>query len=260
MENGDTVNLFVKYLADGGANNFGHRGGLLYEADFYKDVLSTLPISQIKYYGTCKLGDDSIMVLDFLEDSLRFAKSKDRHSLEKAASWLGKFHSFKHDKVPGYITRYDEAYYNVWLNKFIKIADPLSEEFPILREVITCFSENSWMLTEGPNTFIHGEYYSRNVLYKDGTIYPVDWESAGWASGEIDLASLIEQWDQVTISNAKAAYITARWPEGDFSLVDFEKRLILCKMYFFFRWCPFRLDEINWIRKEKVYTIQFSLT
>jgi thiamine kinase-like enzyme len=97
------------------------------------------------------------------------------------------------------------------------------------------------------------------VLIKSGVIYPVDWESSAAAPGEMDLASLIEHWDKISIAGAKEAYQNARWPNGNFSKKDFEQTLMICRIHLFFRWCPFRMDKSAWIKNEKMFSYLVQL-
>ena len=104
-------------------------------------------------------------------------------------------------------------------------------------------------------TFIHGEYYTKNILVQKGIIYPIDWESAAIGPGEIDLASLIEGWDEKRKNIALKSYLKTRWPDGLFSESEFEKRLLLVRIYFFLRWTgehddpEFWLNRTNWFKK-----------
>jgi thiamine kinase-like enzyme len=91
------------------------------------------------------------------------------------------------------------------------------------------------------STVIHGEFYPKNVLFHDGTIYPVDWESAAIGAAEIDLAALIEGWPAETVQACTQEYKGARWPTG--VPVDFERRLAGARLYLQFRWLG---DQPDW--------------
>ena len=69
---------------------------------------------------------------------------------------------------------------------------------------------------------------------QDGVIYPVDWESAAIAAGEIDLASLTDRWPSSIIEQCELEYQHARWPQG--APVEFERRLTTARLYLHFRW------------------------
>ena len=90
------------------------------------------------------------------------------------------------------------------------------------------------LLKSAPPVLIHGEYYSSNILYRNEIVYPVDWESAAMAAGEIDLAALTERWPPEIVRQCELEYQRARWPEG--SPADFERTLAVAKLYLHFRW------------------------
>ena len=83
-----------------------------------------------------------------------------------------------------------------------------------LAGLATTFEERASELTSAPQTIIHGEYYPKNILVREGEIFPVDWESAAVAAGEIDLASLTEGWPEEDKRVCQAEYCAARWPNG----------------------------------------------
>ena len=101
------------------------------------------------------------------------------------------------------------------------------------------------LLLAPPVTIIHGEFYQKNVLLRDGTIYPVDWQSAAIASGEIDLAALVERWPAAIARACEDAYQRARWPDG--APTDFLRRLDAARVYLQFRWLG---DRPEWTTDE----------
>jgi thiamine kinase-like enzyme len=94
-----------------------------------------------------------------------------------------------------------------------------------------------------PPTVIHGEYTPKNVLVRDGIIYPVDWESAAIAVGEIDLAILTDRWPVEIVQQCKLEYQRARWPEG--WPVDFERTFDAAQLYLHFLWLGYQPDSIT---------------
>ena len=111
--------------------------------------------------------------------------------------------------------------------------------------LLVFLKNNLALLISEPQTIIHGEYYPANILIKDGAIYPIDWESAAVGPGEIDLATLIEGWDQKLAEEAKQAYIISKAASGTFSQAVFEKRLLLSQLYLFMRWWPDNLNNLS---------------
>jgi thiamine kinase-like enzyme len=80
---------------------------------------------------------------------------------------------------------------------------------------------------------------------RDKMIFPVDWESAAIAAGEIDLASMTEGWPSDIVTRCREAYQRARWgngvPEGS------QIRLKAAEMYLQFRWLG---DNAAWTHAE----------
>jgi hypothetical protein len=237
-KDGKTYSLFCKYLAGMGANNFGHRGGVEYEAKIYELILDKAPVSKIKFFGQCRLNEngDLLLVIEYLGESLRMLYSSDPDAIIKAAEWIGNFHKIQEVNAPSFVTVYDKAYYLIWSERFRNLTKALHEKFPWLISLANYYEINVDSLLSCNQTIIHGEFYPKNILLKEGIIYVVDWESAAIAPGEIDLASLIEGWDNDMIHKIKSAYKKARWPEENFSKDEFEKRILLTQIYFHFWW------------------------
>ena len=102
-------------------------------------------------------------------------------------------------------------------------------------------------LVDRPTTVIHGEFTPHNVLMRNGHAYPVDWESAAIAIGEIDLVCLTDKWPAHVASQCEREYQSARWPDG--APDDFSYRLDLARLYWNFRWLG---DRPEWTTSEKV--------
>src|SRR5213076_728303 len=91
-----------------------------------------------------------------------------------------------------------------------------------------------------PATVIYGEYYPDNILMRDSTIYPVDWESTAIGAGEIDLASLTDGWPERLVQQCGIEYQRTRWPAG--APREFSQRLEAARTYWAFRWLASRLE------------------
>jgi thiamine kinase-like enzyme len=102
------------------------------------------------------------------------------------------------------------------------------------------------VLLAQPPTIIHGEYYPKNVLIRESTVYPVDWESTALAAGEIDLAALTDRWPPALVTEAEHAYAHARWPGGTPS--GFSKALDAARLYVQLRWLgdPLTRQKQRW--------------
>ena len=140
MADGTEREFFCKYLAGGGPNAFGHRGGVEYESLVYKKILSGIPLSMIHYYGESRMANnDMVVVLEFLGHYLRFVKSGDPDGLVKAAGWIGSFHRLMEGQSPDFIRRYDKSYYQSWMDHFRKVNACLWESHPVLDKLLTLF-------------------------------------------------------------------------------------------------------------------------
>jgi aminoglycoside phosphotransferase (APT) family kinase protein len=102
-------------------------------------------------------------------------------------------------------------------------------------------------LSAAPATVIHGEYVPHNVLIRRDDAYPIDWESAAIAFGEIDLASLVDKWPPDVEQACEREYQRARWPSGP--PPNFLQTLDMARLYWDFRWLG---DRPEWTGSEKV--------
>jgi len=166
-----------------------------------------------------------------------------------AARWIGRFHNATEECLLGAsmrsLTRYDAEYYLAWARRTSLLADHLRQRFPWLTTLCGRFEEVVALLLASPQSVIHGEYYPSNVLFRGGTVYPIDWESAAVAAGEIDLASLTENWGAEIERQCELEYQRVRWPKG--SPADFERRLCSARLYLQFRWlCHENRDILAW--------------
>ena len=241
LADGRKLRLFCKYEAGRTHSVYGHRGDISYEALVYRNVLGPSKVTTPRFYG--EYADVSTggkwLVLDYLEKSVRVSKTPEPGAMRLASRWIAQFHAANElppSKVPvGSLKRYDDKYYLGWVRRTLLFARNLRGSFPWLPILCERFEELVVpLLLELPVTVTHGEYYPRNVLYSKGTIYPVDWESAAVAIGEIDLASLTEEWPAKTVRQCEGEYRRTRWPEG--SPADFERVMGAARLYLLFRW------------------------
>lgn len=236
LPNGQLVTLFGKYLAGLGPNNHGHRGGVEYEIRIYDELLRKLPLPKAGFWGKCYFDEmnETLLLMDFLEGSYSLKGNPDVTLYMNAASWIAGMHNFFENNVPSFVKVYDKDYYTVWLNRMENQPAILASQ-PWLKEVITFFHNRIDILLDAPQTLIHGEYYSKNILIRDRVIYPVDWESAAYAPGEIDLASIIEARKPDVVEQIKKSYIRTRFNNEEFDKTAFEKKLMMAQLYLHFR-------------------------
>jgi aminoglycoside phosphotransferase (APT) family kinase protein len=132
------------------------------------------------------------------------------------------------------LNRYDTAYYLGWVHRTWQFAGRLQQRFPWLGTLCAGAEELAALLVETPPCIIHGEYYPNNILCSDAAIYPVDWESAAIAAGEIDLVSLTDRWSRNIVRQCELEYQRVRWPHG--SPATFAQKLAAARLYMHFRW------------------------
>jgi thiamine kinase-like enzyme len=175
-----------------------------------------------------------------------------------AARWIGQFHAATETRLQKanlpFLRTYDAAYYLGWSQRTLHYAGGLRQRFPWLEPLCERFKEAVTTLLIAPPTVIHGEYYPKNILYREGKIYPIDWESAAIAAGEIDLASLVEGWPEEIAHQCRLQYRQARWPAG--APGDIERTLCAAQMYLHFRWLGDRPETAtNEWRLEQLHAI-----
>jgi hypothetical protein len=251
---GATLRLFCKHAAGHNHNTHGHRGGVAYEAQVYGSVLSSLGAPVPRCYGAYPDGSGTgdLLVLEYLEESLWVHKSRDPTAMARAARWLGTFHASgqrylgpSRNGAGAFLNVYDRAYYHGWARRSAQFAGVWHDRFPWLPDLWDRAEEPLAVLLEAPPTIIHGEFYPENILDHQGAVYPVDWESAAVAAGEVDLATLTEGWPPEVARACEVEYRRTRWPAGP--PADFERRLTAARFYLFLRWMG---DRPEWTSHE----------
>jgi thiamine kinase-like enzyme len=242
--NGSELRLLCKYGAGHGSSLSGitsHKGGVPYEAAVYSHILRTARATTPTFYGAYwdVKTDQTWLILEYLDDSVRLQKTQEPSAaIGVAARWIGRFHNATEERLSGasmrFLTRYDTEYYLGWARRTSLLAGHLRQRFPWLTTLCRRFEDVVPLLLDSPPTVIHGEYYPKNILFGGETVYPVDWESAAVAAGEIDLAALTENWGAEIGRQCELEYQQVRWPKG--SPVNFEERLCAAQIYLQFRW------------------------
>jgi hypothetical protein len=239
---GSELRLFCKYGSDETNHNcHGHRGGVAYEAAVYSQILQRSRATTPKYYGTyiAEWDCDTWLILDYMANAVRLTRAADPGAMNSAAAWIGRFHA-DHELGAASAARpslhtYDANYYQGWARRTNEFAGALHRDFGWLATLCRRFEEVVPLLMAATQTVIHGEYYpAKNILYADGIVCPVDWESAAIAAGEIDVAALTEGWPAGAARECEYQYQRNRWPEGAPS--DFERTLGAARLYLAFRW------------------------
>ncbi len=249
LDDGREIPLFCKYATGRTHQVYGHRGDVAYEAEVYRSILAPSRTPTVEFVGTHEdHAGGTWLVLEYLQDGIRVGKVPDVAAMPLAARWIGHFHR-RHERgpdapFPAALKRYDADYYRGWAERTRAFAGELHERFRWLCRVCDALDEVIAELLRQPQTIIHGEYYSSNILFRDGAVYPVDWESAAAAVGEIDLAMLVDGWPDDTVTRCIDEYCAARWPEG--VPPGFGVRLDRARLYVGLRWLGDRPEWTRW--------------
>jgi len=235
------LRLLCKYFADAGNESYGARAGVEYEADVYRELLQGLDLSCPGFYGIYRDPSNrhSGLLLEYLADSVRIYQHPDPDTVfVEAARWIGRFHALCSTCVSSpslsFLLSYDPEYYRGWARRTLEVAEQAGAVPRWLETVCNRFDEVIEVLCAAPSTIIHGEYYPKNILVQDRSIYPVDWESAAIACGEIDLATITEGWVQDKAEKLEHEYQQARWPHA--APDDFHRVLVAARIYIQLRW------------------------
>jgi hypothetical protein len=239
---GEDLRLFFKY--GGGfeeATGFGHRGGVSYEARVYQDLLQPLGVRTVPFYGTHLDSEAGAtwLILGFQPGWCIEMR------LGLAARWIGEFHRAATarfgSRPPAWLKRYDRAHYAQVAHQTREHAERLGVGLPWLPAACEAFESTAVDLLGSRPAVIHGELYPHNVMRHLDTVLPVDWESAAFGAGEIDLASLTEGWPAADVDECLREYAAARWPGG--SPQDFDAAFDAARLYLDFRWLSEKPDD-----------------
>src|ERR1051326_3808182 len=278
--NGREERVFVKYEAGQSHESYGHRGGVNYEAKVYHHLLRHYPGFRPRCLGahTDPQNGETWLVLEYIENCVPVIEipvkdpAREPISMLESARWIARFHAAheqsaapRRSNVTGLLKCYDAEYYTGWCRRTAQLTRPLHNVHPWLPEL--CKKEAEWLaiLLTAPQTIIHGEYYGKTLMFREGEVFPVDWESTALAVGEIDLAALTEgrHWPARGVEQCERVYEKTRWPNsphpsrtGSSSAPrasspfhpTFQQTLDAARIYLHFRWLGERPD---WTLREK---------
>ncbi|MDQ3683651.1 MAG: hypothetical protein M3352_11380 [Bacteroidota bacterium] len=240
FKDGQDIKVRCKYMTGDENNQEGrHRGGVIYEARAYEYLFQQSQLSIAHYYGHFLIESTNVygLVLQYIEGAMNLNQAPYPEGLEKASYWIGFAHSFFENKNTHLINKYNQDYYKNWATNVLNISSGLKGSHPWLCDIATFFIGNIQHLVNVDQTLVHGEYYPNNILYKNVAVYPVDWESAAFGAGEIDLASLTEGYGERDIERVVKIYTDVRWPGCHMHANNqFVQRLNVARLYFHMRW------------------------
>jgi hypothetical protein len=255
---GQEQKIFLKYgPSSRHSSDFSLRAGVSYEAAIYRAILGKVNIRTAKFLGEYSDRNDTHwLALEYLPDTM-YVNLAGEEALVESARVIGQFHNECDvlDLCQTFpLITYDKQFYYSLSQRFldrIQREEIFTSKRNALGKSIQAFMELIPALVKA-TTLVHGEYYPRNILVSNKGIFPIDWEGAAIAPGEIDLAHLTQGWGEEVSRRCIDAYAHVRWPSR--VPAEFERRLEAARFYLCLRW----LSEdwawsmpsmISWIRE-----------
>ncbi len=238
------------------------------ERTMYEEVLPTLPISALRYYGYLEAGDGAVWI--FIEDAggLKFSAAEEAHRI-LAAHWLGALHSSagrtsaleilprrdpssclemlragRANIRKSFINPAMSTTYVDELEEVVALLDRLEAHWPVLEASCRTF----------PSTLVHGDWRPKNVRVRQteqGTrLYVMDWETAGWGVPAVDLANSHGPSDAPLLDlSVYHAIVGKVWPDLDLRTLHYMTHIgrILRRVVAIY-WASLGLD-FAWIEK-----------
>ena len=178
----------------------------------YESILAQADLNSPRYFGSYVDEADVRYLLLERIPGLRLWECEEFESWREAARWLARMHSrvsvetARATPAGLHLLHYDRAFYEAWLHRAQQFHEPdadltmLVQRHPYIVE----------RLLDQPTAFIHGEFYSANILVEDRAtlaVRPVDWEMAALGPALVDLAHLVAgQWSDDERTDVADAY------------------------------------------------------
>lgn len=219
------------------------RFGVDYSAAVHARLLAAAPWPCPAALGVIDVGSPArrALVMDHLDGCLRVGEAPDESGIVAAAAWCGRFHAWAEPRTAArelaFLVRHDADSYRAWSARAVAIAAAAGAAPAWLARVRDRHDAWAGLLAAGDRTIIHGEFSVPNVLWRDGMIFPVDWESAAVGPGEIDLAALVFGWPANVEQACLAAYRRARGA-GPEEGGDAATRFAAAMLHTGLRWLP----------------------
>ncbi|MEA2159550.1 MAG: hypothetical protein QOD66_1930 [Solirubrobacteraceae bacterium] len=238
LASGAELTLLGKVGPSVDQDHWGLVRGLAYEAGVYRHVLVDDDPTP-RFYGS---HDDprtgrTWLFLEYLGEGWQLDLGPE-DAIVEAARMIGELHSRTAPTLgaesPSVLNRYDGRYYEDCVRNVGPLVEKWRPRLPALDRLVAGFQREFAVLLSAPQTIVHGELTPHNVVWAYDRPYIVDWEEAAIGAGEVDLASLTDDWDEDLVSLATTAYLQSRWPEG--APHDFPRALRAARVFWLFRW------------------------
>jgi len=237
---GSREHLLCKYAHGVESMPFSPHYGLVHESRVYQQLMRHPSLSLPRYWGSFTDDETSefAFVMRFYPGGMTAAQACDEGGVTELIRWMAEFHTWGEAQVAepqwDFLTRYDAAYYAHWLDLTNTLAGPLAHEYPWLEQAAAAYRDRIPLLVTRPPTILHGELTTRNTLWTDGGIMPIDWETAAVGPAEIDLALFTFDWDLEDVRTLEESYVQVRWqgspPEG------FGDVMLAARLYVSYHW------------------------
>lgn len=244
--------LFLKYDRAAPDAEPRCRQGVAYCSRVHERVVCRLPLPSVPCLGAVGIGGPPVTVIvsEHLTGALRVNEAPDESGVVAAAEWCGRLHAWgatrRNDPTLSFLVRYDLDYYRAWSRRARALAAAVGFESESFEAICGGFEAGAPRLAAAERTTIHGEFGPQNILWRAGLVYPVDWESAAFGAGAIDLAALLFAWPTETVRRSIDAYWRAREaavPTG------FDAEFAAATAYTALRWLPVPggRDDPRWL-------------
>ena len=169
------------------------------EFTVYEQTLRALDIGAARYFGSFTTSTCGRVLLLERSDGTPLWQIGEFEAWREAARWLARFHtgarrgSVPLRSAPRHLLQYDREFYQCWMARALDFGTGRHDRLEQLADKYASVVE--WLMAQ-PREFIHGEYYSGNILVERRPEVPfeirtVDWEMAAVAPALIDLANLL---------------------------------------------------------------------
>jgi len=217
------------------------RHGAAYCGLVHERLVGRLPLPHVRCLGLVWIGGPPVAALVFenLAGALRVNEAPDESGVLAAAEWCGRLHAWGSrrldDPTLGFLDRHDRGFYRAWAVRGRELAAAVGPVPASIETICSEFESRSAALAAAESTTIHGEFGPQNVLWRDGVVYPVDWESAAVGPGAIDLATLLFGWPADVVRRGIEAY----WRSRDSTVPrGFDATFAAATVYTALRWLP----------------------
>lgn len=244
--------LFLKYDRPAPDPEPRFRHGLAYDGLVHERIVSRLPLPHVACLGVVDIGSPpaATLVLEHLTDGVRVNEAPDASAVLAAAEWCGRLHAWGaarcDERDLAFLVRHDLPSYLAWSTRGRTLAAAVGTRSDALDATCARFEAQAAVLAAAGRTTIHGELGPQNVLWRDGVVYPVDWESAAVGPGAVDLAALLFAWPAELVRRGVEAYWRGRAatePPG------FAAEFAAATAYTALRWLPLPdgRDDPRWL-------------